>query len=159
MMGSAKQAAPAQPTRGSRTGLVPRAKVVTALILLLRGVLIGLMGLSLFGTFYGLLGIEAPFPNIFLMTRDLLFDSATFLTALGAQLLFSLVQWGSASLAKEDRRWWFLYLMALAPSAWMNIQSYEQPTLDLLGWSSDRFVIVAALIIAADIAPEKLLQR
>jgi len=145
--------------RGSRTGLVPRAKVVTALILLLRGVLIGLMVLSLFGTFYGLLGIEAPFPNIFLMTRDVLFDSATVLTALGAQLLFSLVQWGRASLAKEDRRWGFLYLLALAPSAWMNIQSYATPTLDLLGWSSDRFVIVAALIIAADVAPEKLLQR
>jgi len=145
--------------RGSRTGLVPRAKVVTALILFLRGVLIGLMVLSLFGTFYALIGMDAPFPNVFLMTRDVLFDSATFLTALGAQLLFSLVQWGSASLAKEDRRWWFLYLMALAPSAWMNIESYATPVLDLLNWGSDRFVIAALLIIAADVAPEKLLQR
>jgi hypothetical protein len=145
--------------RGSRTGLIPRGRVVSALILTLRSVLIALMVLSLFGTFYALLGVEAPFPNVFAMLGDVMRDSGTFLMALGAQLLFSLVQWGSASLAKEDRRWWFLYLLALAPSAWMNIQSYAQPTLEVFGWNGDRLLIVVALIIAFDIAPEKALQR
>jgi hypothetical protein len=157
MIGSMPKSA--APGRGSRTGLVPRSTIVTALIITLRSVLIGLMLLSLMGTFYALIDTTAPFPQVWQMVPDMVQDSGTFLMALGMQLLFSLVQWGSATLAKEDRRWWFLYLLALAPSAWMNIQSYAEPTLQVFGWSGDRFIIVALLIIAFDIAPEKALQR
>ena len=145
--------------RNARTGMVPRASIVTALILTLRSVLIGLMLLSLMGTFYAMLGVAAPFPQVWLMVPEVLQDFGTFGIAFGMQLLLSLVQWGSATLGKEDRRWWWLYALALAPSAWMNIESYAAPLLAVFGWSDERWFVVALLIVAFDIAPEKALQR
>ena len=155
-----KPAAPAVAGgRNARTGVIPRASIVTALILTLRSVLIGLMVLSLMGTFYAMIGMTAPFPQVWQMLPDVARDVGTFGIAFAMQLVLSLVQWGSSTLGKEDRRWWWLYALALAPSAWMNIESYAVPLLEVFGWSDERWIVAALLIVAFDVAPEKMLQR
>lgn len=136
--------------RGPKIGLIPAGAVETAFLWLLYAAVIGLVVLSFFGTFYGFIGKDAPLAAPWLMAVDAWGAPGALLKAFGLQMLLTLAQWAARLRAVDDRRWWFAYLAALAPSVYYNIDAYFAPAL-VMGVP---IVIALILIIAGDIIPE-----
>ena len=148
-----------KPRRALKTGMIKRGMLASALIILLRVIMIALVVLSVFGTFYAMRGQDAPLTSIWLMFVHAADDGGTFLNALILQALLSVAQWGSSELAQEDTRWWWMYAGALLPSIWMNIEAYATPVMALMGWQGPFVILAWGIIVAADVAPELFLKQ
>lgn len=136
--------------RRPKIGLIPAAAIESAFLWVLYTVVILLVVLSLFGTFYGLIGKDAPLGKPWLMMVDAWGAPAYLLGAFALQGLLTLAQWAARLKAEDDRRWWFAYLAALAPSVYYNVDAYYVPAVAM----GVPFVIALILIIAGDIIPE-----
>ena len=143
-----------EPRRAPRIGFLSPAAIETAfLVLLYLGTLL-LAVLSVLGTFYGLVGQDAPV-NAVQIARDILEARSRFVGAFVLQLVLTLSQYGARQWARRDRRWWFGYLAALALSVWYNIQAYADPLIALhVPW-----LVAWCIIVAGDVLPEFIAVR
>lgn len=132
-----------------RIGFLRPGHIENAFIVLLYVTLLALVVLSVLGTFYGMRGAEVPLSTPGQIAVDA-WTSAIWL-AVGIQAALSLTQYGARQMARHDRRWWMLYLVALAISVYYNVQAYWGPLSALTAW-----YVAAVLIVAGDILPEFL---
>lgn len=143
-----------EPLRGEKRsttppiGVIPPGGVEHAFIALLYTAVILLAWLSVVGTFYGMRGLHAPL-HPFAQWAAIIGALDIFVQALALQVVLTLAQWGGRQLARNDRRWWFLYLAALGISVYYNMQAYYDPLTAILSPA-----IVLLLIVAGDILPE-----
>jgi len=73
-----------------------------------------------------------------------------FAIAAGIQGALSLAQYGARQFARHDRRWWIVYLVALAISVYYYILAYWTPLANVgLAW-----YVALALLLAGDVIPE-----
>lgn len=135
-----------------RIGFLRPIYVERAFIGVLYLALLALVLLSIIGTFYGWRGAVAPLKTPLRVIGDV--QSGGLFTAIAIQGILTLVQWGARQLARHDRRWWLLYLVALTISVYYNFQAYWTPLNELVVW-----YIAGALIIAGDALPEFLAVR
>ena len=139
---AARRAAP-------RIGFLRPGHIERAFIALLYLALAGLVLLSIVGTFYGWRGEYAPLTRPLQFIADI--QTGGIVAALIIQIVLTIAQWGARQLARHDRRWWLLYLAALAISVYYNTQAYWTPLNELVAWYT-----AALLIIAGDVLPEFL---
>lgn len=137
-----------------RVGFLRPSHIERAFLALLYLALLLLILLSLAGTFYGWRGIVAPLTTPWRIVTDMAGASGDLGIAFVIQLVLSLTQYGARQMARHDRRWWFLYLAALAISVYYNFQAYWTPLTDLIP-----VYVAAVLIIAGDVLPEFLAVR
>lgn len=133
-----------------RIGFLMPGHIERAFIVLVYLAMTALVVLSVFGTFYGQLGKEAPLSAVARVFDDIAAYPLAFVVAFGTQAALSLTQYGARQLARHDRRWWLLYLAALAISVYYNVVAYWSP-LDALGVA---WYFRTAIILAGDIVPE-----
>ena len=139
-----------KPRRGGPAiGIIPPGAVERAFIIGLYLACLALVVLSVLGTFYGLLGASAPLRTPLRIIADLRAAGGTLGLALAVQAALTLTQYGARAMARRDRRWWLLYLAALAISVYYNIQAYYAPIAALAN-----AYIAWLLIVAGDIIPE-----
>jgi hypothetical protein len=133
-----------------RIGFLRPGHIENAFIAALYLALLVLVVLSFLGTFYWLLGSDAPLSEPLTIVGDVLAAPRVFGIACAIQFALMLAQWGARQFARRDRRWWLIYLAALGFSVYYNIQAYYAPlvALGVAGWVS------AAIIVAGDIVPE-----
>lgn len=132
-----------------KIGFLKAGTVERAFIALLYGTLLVLVVLSILGTFYGISGNNAPLFQPRQMYADVMANTDRLLVAIAIQVFLSLGQYGARQLARNDRRWWVLYLAALTVSVYYNFQAYWTPITGIMvSW------IAAPLIIAGDVLPE-----
>jgi hypothetical protein len=74
--------------------------------------------------------------------------------AIVLQTVLAVVQWGSMGHAKVDPRWWALYAVALAFSAYWNWQAYHQVLIDGMQMP---WLLALIIVIAGDVLAEKAL--
>lgn len=110
--------------------------------------------LSVIGTFYGWKGQQAPLTAPGQILTDMTAGGPQLWYALIIQGALSLAQYGARQFAQSDRRWWFLYLLALGVSVYYNVQAYWIPLGELVAW-----YVAAFLIVAGDVLPEFLAVR
>ncbi len=144
----------ARPARRVRTGLIPAAHMSIVLIWLIRVIALLLIILSLFGTFYGMSGQAMPLSRVGQLWTDISLAKEGFAIAVGLQIVFSVIQWGSMGHAKTDPRWWGLYLIALGFSGYWNWQAYHQAMIDTMHMP---WLLALIVIIASDVLAEKAL--
>lgn len=109
-----------------------------------------LVVLSVLGTFYGARGQSVPILDPLRMLRDIAAGLGLFAMALCGQLALAVAQWGGRQKAREDRRWWALWALSLALSAWWNWKGYGPPLVGAgLPW-----LLAVALVVGGDIVPE-----
>jgi len=149
---SLKDGKPVQRSR-PRIGFLRPAHVERAFIALLYLSLIVLVLLSVLGTFYGWIGKSAPLMQPGQILIDMQASGMVWI-AIGVQLVLSLTQYGARQLSRHDRRWWLLYLAALAISVYYNFQAYWTPLNALVAW-----YVAVVLIVAGDVLPEFLAVR
>ncbi len=142
---------PAKRHTAPEIGFLSGASVETAFVVLLYVVLVALVVLSILGTFYGRLGMDAPITAPLLIMKHIKAVPAQLGIAILIQLVLTVAQYGARQRAKRDRRWWFLYLAALGVSVYYNFQAYWGP----LGALVPSYA-AAGLIIAGDVLPEFL---
>ena len=141
------------PTRTRpRIGFLRPGHIERAFIALLYSALAVLVLLSVIGTFYGWRGELAPLSRPLPFLTDV--QTGGILAALLIQLVLTVIQWGARQLARHDRRWWILYLAALAVSVYYNVQAYWIPLNELTAWYT-----AAVLIVAGDVLPEFMAVR
>lgn len=146
----AKEAEPkAQRPRAPQIGVITPATIERAFIGMLYLACFALVVLSVVGTFYGLQRIPAPLLSPVLMFADVLNNGGGFGLAVAIQVALTLTQYGARAMARRDRRWWFLYLAALAISVYYNFQAYYVPITAMANAP-----IAWLLIIAGDVLPE-----
>ncbi len=133
-------------------GFLRPGHVERAFIALLYFALALLVVLSVIGTFYGWRGEQAPIKTPLQFLADV--QTGGIVAALLIQIVVTVLQWGARQLARHDRRWWLLYLAALAVSVYYNLQAYWTPLNELVAWYT-----AVALIIAGDVLPEFLAVR
>lgn len=114
-----------------------------------------LIALSVLGTFYGARGLPVPLFAPARLWADL--SGAWGLVALAGcgQLALAVAQWGGRQAARDDRRYWALYLASLGLSVWWNWRGYGPP-LTAIGVP---WLVALLLIVAGDVAPELALVR
>lgn len=133
-----------------RVGFLRPGHVEIAFIAALYAALGALVVLSFLGTFYGLLGRDAPLTAPLTVWRDATGAPSVFGLACGIQFGLMLAQYGARQFAKRERAWWLLYLASLGVSVYYNIQAYWTPLTALgLAW-----YVVLAIVILGDIVPE-----
>lgn len=132
-----------------RIGFLRPGHVEDAFIALLYSALAVLVLLSIVGTFYGWRGENAPLVRPLQFLTDV--QTGGILAALIIQLVLTVIQWGARQMARNDRRWWMLYLAALTISVYYNVQAYWAPLNELTAWYT-----AGVLIIAGDVLPEFL---
>jgi len=137
-----------------RIGFLRPGHVERAFVALLYLTLLCLVLLSIVGTFYGWRGEQAPITDPGQIVRDMIADGRRLGVTVLLQLCLTLAQYGARQFARADRRWWLLYLAALAISLYYNVVAYWTPLEALVSW-----YIAAALIIAGDVLPEFLAVR
>lgn len=135
-----------------RIGFLNPSHIERAFIVLLYTTLAALVVLSVLGTFYGWIGKSAPLTQPGQILTDIQ-TSAIWVAGL-VQLALSLTQYGARQMSRHDRRWWMLYLAALAISVYYNVQAYWAPLTLLIPW-----YVAGLLIIAGDVLPEFLAVR
>jgi hypothetical protein len=140
--------------RAPRIGFIRPGSVERAFVALLYTALLLLVLLSVLGTFYGLLGRNAPINAPLLaalpaMTGAVAAAPNTFLLAVIIQIVLTTIQYGARQMSKSDRRWWILYLVSLGISVYYNYQAYWTP----LNTMTPAY-LAALLIIAGDVLPE-----
>lgn len=116
---------------------------------LLYAAVVLLIALSVLGTFYGAQATSAPLSKPMEMWADISSDPLVLVWAVIAQFVLTLAQYGARQFARKDRRWWLLYVLALAISIYFNVQAYWEPLTAMLPW-----LLVAFLLLIGDIAPE-----
>lgn len=130
-------------------GIVRPRHIEHAFIALLYLALLILVVLSVFGTFYGLQGDNAPIRAPLQMWRDVTAAPQALAVAFGIQVVLTLLQYGARQFARRDRKWWLLYLAALGISVYYNWQAYWIPLTAMIP-----AYVAGALIVAGDILPE-----
>ena len=137
-------------------GCVPASVFAGLLIwLIIPTATLGLMGLSVLGTFYGARGIEVPILTPLQILVDIRAAPWVFGLALLAQGALSVAQYGCPELAGDDRRWWIGYGLALGLSIWFNWVGYAPVLLSIgVPWA----VAIGAVIIG-DVVPEIAAKR
>lgn len=155
----APTAPPAEERRpaGPQIGLFTSDGIITVFTWFLYGAALLLAVLSIGGTFYGLLGANAPvgtFEALRSVPIDVKAHTNIAIVALVVQGILSLLQYGSRQMARNVPQWWFLYLAALGISLYYNWQAYYAPLSTMLGaW------VAAPVIILGDIMPELISTR
>ena len=134
---------------GPAIGVIPPGAVERAFIVGLYLACLALVVLSVLGTFYGLLGASAPLRTPLRIIADVRAVPGTLGLALAIQAALTLTQYGARAMARRDRRWWVLYLAALAISVYYNIQAYYTPIAALAN-----AYVAWLLIVSGDIIPE-----
>lgn len=137
-----------------RIGFLTPRGIERAFVVLLYMTMLALVLLSVTGTFYGLQYQEAPLTTPLQMYHDVVNRPNVLALAVVIQIVLTLAQYGARQMATHDRRWWILYLVALAVSVYYNVQAYWLPLNVLVSWP-----VAAGLIIAGDVAPEYLAVR
>jgi hypothetical protein len=137
-----------------RVGFLRPDQVERAFVGLLYLALALLVALSVLGTFYGRRGAAAPITDPVQIATDALGDPGGFGIAIAIQATLTVVQYGARQKARDDRRWWILYLVALGWSVYYNIQAYWTPLTALTPW-----YLAGLLIVAGDVLPEFLAVR
>lgn len=140
--------------RGPPIGFIRPSQVERAFIALLYLALFILVLLSVLGTFYGRQGETAPITAPRQMIADLVAAPVLLGIAIAIQLTLTVVQYGARQKARDDRRWWLLYLVSLGFSVYYNWQAYWTPLTVLVPW-----YLAGLLIIAGDVLPEFLAVR
>jgi hypothetical protein len=143
-----------RPRARPRIGFLRPGHVERAFIALLYLTLLTLVTLSVIGTFYGWRGQNAPLSHPWSIIDDIQAAFSQFAIAAGIQGALTLTQYGARQLARHDRRWWTLYLVALGVSVYYNVQAYWAPLMLLIPW-----FVAAVLIVAGDVLPEFLAVR
>lgn len=146
--------APATKRRGPPIGFLRPATVERAFIVLLYVALAVLVTLSILGTFYGRRGTPAPITAPLQLWRDIAGAPVLLGIALAIQLMLTVIQYGARQKARDDRRWWILYLAALGVSVYYNWQAYWTPLTAFVP-----AYLAGLLIIAGDVLPEFLAVR
>lgn len=145
---------PSASSRAPQIGVIPPAGIERAFVAALYLSALGLALLSVIGTFFGMLGLSAV-----LWPPDLIAIVAAQPLMLGlavvVQFALSLAQYGARQMAHHDRRWWLLYLAALALSVWYNLIAYH----GLAVAAGVPWLLAGILIIAADVFPELVMVR
>ena len=111
--------------------------------------LLALVLLSVMGTYYGLGQSTAPLLTPLRIFSDIAANTDRLWVAIAIQVFLTLTQYGARTMARHDRRWWFLYLVSLSISVYYNYQAYWVPLNELTLWP-----IAAAVIVAGDVLPE-----
>lgn len=135
-------------------GFVSPKTVEAIFVRFLYLVMLILVLLSILGTFYGIQQRVAPVLTPLRIWTDFIAGWNVLIVALVAQGALTLTQYGARAMAKDDPRWWALYLMALSISVYYNFQAYWTPLTALSTWH-----IAAGIIIAGDVLPEFLMVR
>lgn len=143
----AKRAAP-------RIGFLNPSGIERAFRTLLYLTLLALVVLSVVGTYYGLAQQPAPLFSPRLLYAGIQANTDRLWVAIAIQVFLTLTQYGSRTMARHDRRWWFLYLVSLGISVYYNYQAYWTPLNEITLWP-----IAAAVIIAGDVLPEYIAIR
>jgi len=143
-------------SRPLRTAHIDGAHAAQALTIVLRSAMWCLIALSAIGTLYGVLGQAVPLWQPWRIVSDVIAQPAQAALALALQLGLTLGQWGGIELAREDRRWWAVYVLSLVASVALNIAAYWEPLVMVaeLPW-----LVAVVLVIGSDIAPEWLLKK
>jgi hypothetical protein len=137
-----------------RIGFLRPGHVERAFVALLYLALLFLVLLSIVGTFYGWRGEQAPLTSPRQIVDDVFAGGPRLWWAVALQAALTLAQYGARQFARADRRWWLLYLAALAISVYYNFQAYWTPLNELTAWYT-----AAVLIVAGDVLPEFLAVR
>lgn len=145
--------------REPRIGFIRPGQVEGAFIILLYAALIVLVLLSVLGTFYWWQGeyapIGAPFLTAYAQIMWGVFGAPiAFVIAIAVQAVLTVIQYGARQLAKTDRRWWILYLVALGVSVYYNYEAYWTPLTALIP-----VYLAGILIVAGDVLPEFIAVR
>lgn len=114
-----------------------------------------LVVLSFVGTFYAVLGVPAPLTAPMQVWTDAQANWTALAIAVGLQGFLSLLQWGGRQQARDDHRWWLLYLGSLAVSALLNWEAYGSELIALdVPW-----LWAIAIVVGGDVAPEWILVK
>ncbi len=140
---------PARRAAGPTIGVIPPGAIERAFIIGLYLACGALVVLSVLGTFYGLLHTAAPLSTPLRIIADARAAAGMLGLALAVQVALTLTQYGARAMARRDRRWWLLYLAALAVSVYYNMQAYYVPIAAL-----SNVYVAWLLIVAGDIIPE-----
>lgn len=140
--------------RTPRIGFLRPGHIERWFVALLYLALLALVVLSVIGTFYGWRGQVAPLATPWQIVADIQSSGGNIWIALAIQLVLTLSQYGARQFARQDRRWWLLYLATLTISVYYNFQAYWTPLNELMTW-----YIAGVLIIAGDVLPEFLAVR
>lgn len=137
-----------------KIGFLNPKQIERAFIVLLYLTLLALVLLSFVGTFYGLSGDNAPIRTPLRIVTDAAANTDRLLVAIVLQLALMLAQYGTRQLARHDRRWWLLYLVALGISMYYNIQAYWTPLSAMLGMG-----VAGIVLVIGDVLPEFMAVR
>jgi hypothetical protein len=143
-------------SRPLRTAHIDGAHAAQALTIVLRSAMWCLIALSAIGTLYGVLGQAVPLWQPWRIIGDVIAAPAQAALALALQLGLTLGQWGGIELAREDRRWWIVYVGALLASVALNVAAYWEPLVVIAGLP---WLVAIVLIIGGDVTPEWLLKK
>ena len=132
-----------------RIGFLNPRGVEHAFRILLYLTLLALVLLSIIGTFYGIGQNAAPLLVPRQIIADIRANTDRLWVALAIQLFLTLGQYGARQFARNDRRWWALYLVALGVSVYYNVQAYWLPLNELMPG-----IAAGVLIVAGDVLPE-----
>lgn len=155
--------APLRPARERiEVGMVNPGAIEVWFVRVLQFVLIILVVLSFIGTFYGMRDQTAPLS--LQIISDVIAHPEAAILALIVQGLLSITQYGSRIMSKSrnDRRWWILYLFALALSLMYNMEAYGETVRGMLPdeLSAQGKTIASFLfVLAGDVVPEILAVR
>lgn len=137
-----------------RIGFIRPGQIERAFMAVLYFTLFALVTLSVIGTFYGLNKVQAPLTAPLHFFADVSAAPGRFVLAIGIQIVLTVVQYGARQMARHDRRWWLLYLVALSVSVYYNVEAYWAPLIALTAW-----YVAALLIVSGDVLPEFLAVR
>lgn len=137
-----------------RIGFLKPGHVERGFVALLYLALLALVLLSVIGTFYGWRGMQAPLSTPWVIVTDVLAGGGRLWWAVGIQVALTLAQYGARQFARNDRRWWILYLATLSISVYYNFQAYWIPLIEITP-----MYVAASLIVAGDVLPEFLAVR
>lgn len=140
--------------RRVRIGFIRPGHVEGLFIAVLYLALLLLVALSVVGTFYGLLGQDAPLSAPLRMISAARSAPKIALLAFVIQAVLTVTQYGARQLAHHDRRWWILYLVALGISVYYNYHAYWTPLTAMVAW-----YLALLLIVAGDVLPEFIAVR
>lgn len=132
-----------------RIGFLNPNSIERAFKWLLYITLLALVVLSVIGTYYGISDSTAPLLTPRQIIADIQANTDRLWVAIAIQVFLTLTQYGARTMARHDRRWWFLYLVSLGISVYYNYQAYWVPLNELTLWP-----IAAAAIVAGDVLPE-----
>ena len=139
---------------GPRIGFLNPRDIERAFRALLYVTVLVLVVLSVVGTYYGLAKQVAPLLSPLRIYADIRANTDRLWVAIAIQVFLTLTQYGSRTMARHDRRWWFLYVVSLSVSVYYNFQAYWMPLNEITLWP-----IAGAVIIAGDVLPEFIATR